>query len=348
MALDFSELTEQFARRLIYVVGSARGGSTFTNRVIGVHPSLLYVGWNDKTFSNIWPQIGSLSDEQLRLHLLHHPRGWSGKRWEDHLDAETLHRWHLHVEHVCHARSLRDIFCLRGIFYWLTQADAQPLSRVRGWCIKANTWEGVDELKRAIPEAQIVFVIRDPRSTALSFAKVYARRRQEHFADHDLVRGTMNWLRNATEFAVRLNRYDDAHLIHFEELVSEPVATLNSLYVELGLEPIAPAKLRDLLNLIEYSQTKTHEERGRPQSLSGVQAGALDRWRQQLSEDRLAWVCSVSRAGAHWYGYELDKSGIAALLQAMGKAKGTGALKCAALYLYCRTRLALLPSRTGA
>ena len=38
-------------------------------------------------------------------------------------------------------------------------------------------------LKQAIPEAKIVFVIRDPRSTALSFAKVYARRREEHFAD---------------------------------------------------------------------------------------------------------------------------------------------------------------------
>src|SRR5262245_28918388 len=93
MAFDFSELTEQFARTLIYVVGSARGGSTFANRVVGAHPNLLYVGWNDKTFSNIWPQIGSLSDEQLRQHLLHLPRSWNSSRWEEQIDAEILRRW---------------------------------------------------------------------------------------------------------------------------------------------------------------------------------------------------------------------------------------------------------------
>jgi hypothetical protein len=193
-----------------------------------------------------------------------------------------------------------------------------------------------------------VFVIRDPRSTALSFAKVYARRRQEHFADHDVIRGTMNWLRNATEFAVRLNRYEDAHLVHFEQLVSEPVETLNRLYVELGLEPLDPTMMRGLLDSIEYSHTKTHEERGRPQSLSGVQAGALDRWRHQLSEDQLDWVCALSRVGARRYGYDVDgRGGIATLLQAIGKAKGTAAVKYAALYLYCRTRLALLSRGAG-
>ena len=75
MTLDFSELTEQFARQLIYVVGSARGGSTFANRVIGVHPDLLYVEWNDKTFSNIWPHIDALSDEELRRRLFRPAEG---------------------------------------------------------------------------------------------------------------------------------------------------------------------------------------------------------------------------------------------------------------------------------
>ena len=207
MELDFSELTERFAKSLIYVVGSARGGSTFANRVIGVHPDLLYVGWNDKTFSNIWPQIGSLSDEELRRRLFRPAEDSNVSIPIEHLDTGSRRRWNLHVERVLRSRNLREIFCLRGIFYWLTHAPEQSLSGMRGWCIKANTWEGVDTLKQAIPEAKIVFVIRDPRSTALSFAKVYARRRQEHFADHDVIRGTMNWLRNATEFAVRLNRY---------------------------------------------------------------------------------------------------------------------------------------------
>ena len=77
--------------------------------------------------------------------------------------------------------------------------------------------------------------------------------------------------------------------------------------------------------------------------MSGVQTGALDRWRHQLSEDQLGWVSALSRIGARRYGYELDNPGIATLLQAIGKAKGTAILKYAALYLYCRTRLASVP-----
>lgn len=346
MQLDFSELTEQFARTLIYVVGSARGGSTFANRAIGLHPDLLYVDWNDKTFANIWPHIDTLSDEELRRRLFRSSEDSNASIPVEHIDGETLRRWNRHVEHVFRSRNLREIFCLRGIFYWLTYAPGQSPSELRGWCIKANTWEGVDHLKKAIPEAQLVFVLRDPRSTALSFAKVYARRRQEHFADHDLIRGTFNWLRNATEFAIRLNRYADAHLVYFEQLVSEPVATLNRLYAELGLEPLAVAEASQILASIEYTHTKTHEERGKPQTLEGVQAAALDRWRHQLSDDQLRWICALASSGAQYYGYQLDYGpSLSSLTQALARGKEASAIKYIALYLYCRARLAVLGRR---
>ena len=45
--------------------------------------------------------------------------------------------------------------------------------------MKTNTWVGIDLLKRAIPELRLIFLQRDPRSTALSQAKVEARRRRE-------------------------------------------------------------------------------------------------------------------------------------------------------------------------
>jgi hypothetical protein len=345
MTLNFDEISEQFARTLIYVVGSARGGSTFANRVIGCHPDLLYVEWNDKTFSDIWPHIQTLNDEELRDRLFHPSRDSNVAIAMTHIDRDTLRHWNEHVTQACRTRNLRTIFCLRGMFYWLTHVPAQPLDKLKGWCIKANTWEGVDDLKHAIPEARLVFVLRDPRSTALSFAKVYSRRRQESFADHDLLRGAFNWLRNATEFAIRLNRYDDAHAIYFEQLVAEPVTTLNRLYAELGLERLKPAALRNLLDSIEYTNTKTYEEQGKPQrqTLVGVQPLALDRWRQQLSDEQLHWICALTTSGARHYGYELDyRPSLALLMRALGHAKDRSSIRYLALYLYCQARLALL------
>lgn len=343
MALDFDQVSEQFARMLIYVVGSARGGSTFANRVIGCRPDLLYVEWNDKTFSEVWPKIDALSNEELQDRLFS-PSGDSGVAIPvAHIDRDILRRWNLHVDQVFRTRDLRRIFCLRGIFYWLTQAAAQPLDKLKGWCIKANTWEGVDELKQAIPEAKLVFVLRDPRSTALSFAKVYSRRRQESFSEHDLLRGAFNWLRNATEFAVRLNRYDDARVTYFEQLVAQPVTTLNRLYAALGFPPLKPTALRSLLDSIEYTNTKTYEEQGKPQTLVGVQPLALDRWRQQLSDEQCRWICAVASSGARHYGYELDyRPNLSSLARAFGQAKDRSAIRYMALYLYCQARLAVL------
>jgi hypothetical protein len=339
--LDFAELSEQFARRLIYVVGSARGGSTFANRVIGLHPSLLYVEWNDKTFSDIWPLIGTLSDEELRRRLFSPSKHSDVRISLEHLDPETRLKWDQHVEHALAERDLRGIVCLRGLFYWMSQAPHLCIGDISGWCIKANTWQGVDLLKRAIPEARLVFVLRDPRSTSLSFAKVYARRRQEFFADHDLLRGSFDWLRNATEFAIRLSRYNDAHIVYFEQLISEPVTTLNKLYQELGLDPIKPAMLRGLLDSIEYSHTKTHTEQGKPRTLTGVQAIALDRWRRELSDEQLRRICAIARAGARHFGYELEYApSLMSLLRGLSYAKERSAAEYLMLYLYCRARLA--------
>lgn len=343
--LDFAELSERFAKTLIYVVGSARGGSTFANRVIGLHPNLLYVEWNDKTFSDIWPHIDTLSNAELHRRLFSPSKNSAAPTLLGHIDDETLRHWNQHVDRVLGTRDLRGIFCLRGLFYWMSHVPGLPISQLSGWCIKANAWQGVDRLRRAIPEARLVFVLRDPRSTALSFAKVYARRRKELFADHDLLRGTFNWLRNATEFAIRLNRHNEAHVTYFEQLVSEPATTLNMLYAELGLDTLDPAVLHGLLDSIEYSHTKTHKEQGKPRTLAGVQTAALDRWRRELSDEQLRMVCTIASSAAQYFGYELDYGpSLRTLTQALSYAKERSAAEYLALYLYCRARLALLPT----
>src|SRR5688572_9136557 len=112
MGPDFGVLTDWFSKNLIYVVGSARGGSTFANRVIGMHPSLLYVRWNDKTFSNIWPQIATLSDDELRRRLFRKAPDPNDPGLIVPCDAQTQRQWNLHVERILRTRSLPDIFAL--------------------------------------------------------------------------------------------------------------------------------------------------------------------------------------------------------------------------------------------
>jgi hypothetical protein len=347
--LDFEALSEHLAARLIYVVGNARGGSTFTNAAIGIHPEILCVGWNDIVLGKISPRLRSLDPGSLRRCML---RPDTGKHFNEAIAAQrigegNLRRWHLHVDRVCRSRDISRLLCLQALLYWIMHQPRADITSCVAWCIKENSWAGIEALKRAMPGARIVFVQRDPRSNSLSFAKVYARARQQRFTDSDLVRGALDWLRNATEFSIRFNRHPGSQLVHFEELVSDTPTVLNRLYGELGLTPLAPSAIRQALAGIEYTSTKTHEERGKPNP-TGVHRESLIRWQRQLSPEQIALVGALTKAGADHYGYEVPPPRLRDIFSALRQL----AIRPKAFlgYAYCRLRLLFLskPPRSGA
>ena len=234
-ALDFDALTDHLASSLIYVIGNARGGSTFANSAIGSHPKVLCVEWNDKTFSDVWFKRDQIDNRALSAQLLKPGKHFDPAIIRAAIGEENLARWNAHVDRVCRSRDLKYLFCIQGLLYWIMTGAKSPLHDFKAWCVKANTWEGFFELRRQLPATKVVFVERDPRSTSLSLAKVYARERRQSFEDQDVVRGAINWLRNATEFAVRLHRYPDTYLLYYERLVADPARELNKLYTRLGL-----------------------------------------------------------------------------------------------------------------
>jgi hypothetical protein len=340
--LDFQALSEHFAERLIYVVGNARGGSTFTNSAVGIHPKILCVEWNDITFAEIWPHIGKLNETELREKLLR-PKHYREPVAAENIGEANLRRWQAHVQSVCQSRDLRSLFCLQGLLFWIMQG-APRLEDCAAWCVKTNTWEGVDTLKQAMPRTRIIFVERDPRANSLSFAKVYARDRREAFSDPDLTRGALDWLRNAVEFAARLNRYHDALLLYFEQLVADPASNLNRIYGELGLDRLDVNTVQAALAGIEYTSTKTYEERGRGPNPRGLHTAPLNRWREQLSREQVTLVSGLTHAGAEYYGYEPEPSpGSLFAINALRRVGTARLVKSWAVYLYCRFRLLLMP-----
>jgi hypothetical protein len=341
--MDFLELTHRFASKLIYVVGNARGGSTFANTVFGTHPRLLEVRWNDKFFSDIWPNLSRLTDDALRQKLLRQPKYYSDERAAAQIGAENVRRLEAHVKSVCQKRDLPQLFCLQGILFWIMRGAKPPLEEIDGWCLKANTWEGVDLVKQAMPEARLIFVERDPRSTALSHAKVEARRRREQFTDADLVKGALSWLRNAAEFAVRLRRYPGSYVLFYEQLVNDPTSALNKAYQALGMAPIDKVTAETAMSDLHYKATTAYgEARSGISKPSGIQRAGLDRWRNELSAKQLQAVCALTFPGAHFFGYEMNaRPGWWDVAKALARASGATLVKSGLVYCYCRSTLAM-------
>jgi hypothetical protein len=342
-ALDFEALTDHLAKTLIYVIGNARGGSTFANSAIGIHPKVLCVEWNDKTFSDLWFKQDRIDDRALSAQLLKPGKHFDPEIVRAAIGEDNAARWSAHVERVSRTRDLKHLFCIQGLLFWIMSGMKTPLTDFQAWCVKANTWEGFFEIKRHLPATKVVFVERDPRSTSLSLAKVYARQRQEDFADQDVVRGAMDWLRNATEFAVRLHGSRDAHLLYYERLVADPPATLNELYTRLGLEPLPESSFASRLAAIEYTTTKGFAEKSRSNAV-GLHTEALARWRTQLTAEQARSVCALTEAAARHYGYDLGCAPkLGEIAAAFRHADPNRKPKLMAVYVYCRLRLAVLP-----
>jgi hypothetical protein len=324
---DFDRLTGEFAGRLIYFVGNARGGSTFGNAAVSIHRDLLEVRWNDRTFVEIWPfRNAGYYDEGKAMEVL---------------GPDGVRRLHAHVETLCRTRNLRDVLCFFGILYWLMHAPHTKLSSLRGWCFKANTWQGIDLVKETIPGARLLVIERDPRSTVLSMAKVLARNDKRTIGDADLVRGAMDWLRNATEFADCLSRHRTTSLaFRYEDLVNDPAETLNRIYDFLGLSMMDPEAIFEALSRMTYSRTQMHRE---PETIKGLRKDSLDRWRQELSKEQVAIITTLTAPAAHLFDYaaEIKPGNMRQIIWALSRGTfGAQAVRQLLKLAYCRYKLA--------
>lgn len=165
------------------------------------------------------------------------------------------------------------------------------------------------ELFAAVPDARVVYVLRDPRAVVaseLGLDRAWASDDPEEAAGRWL-RCTTPWLRWATDERVATLRY--------EELVTDPGASLERLCGQLGLAP---------------DEGLLADDGGHPAYQHGVHdpwgpldPGGLDAWRERLDVDARAWVEAVCGDLAPRVGYPLRDRSVSAARLATTRARRT-------------------------
>jgi hypothetical protein len=344
---DFELLMDEFARRLIYFVGNARGGSTFGNAAVATHPHLLEVRWNDRTFGELWPKRKTASDEEWRRLLLRSPGYYNEAKAIKVLGDRGMKHFREYVSDLCKTRRLRDMLCFPGMLFWLMR-DAEPsLESLKGWCFKSNTWRGLDRVTKVIPQLKVIIIQRDPRSTALSMAKAIARRSTLRFTNAELGKAALDWLRNATEFADFLGRHKDrATAFKYEDLIERPARTLNQVYSFLGLPLLSATEIGEALQLVPYSRTQTGKKKemskdAGKETARGIRTESLERWRLELSPEQLGIVTSLTASGAGKFEYRWDEEQRrVGMLRTFSMFPPTLRAKELLRFLYCQHKLA--------
>lgn len=313
-------ILDEFKIRLLLIASSPRGGSTFACELVGAHQEIFFVPWNDKAIYNR-EAYKREPDIVFRQRLLREPLYFDSDRLRNILGLQKFSQLSVIIDQACHHRRIDELICLQGMIYWLLDESRLPLTKMRYWVIKTNTFRSLDELLKLLPDARCVVVQRDPRSVSLSLAKVRANRAR--FDDTHLIAAAVDWTRQATKFAKLMQKYKNrVSLVRYEKLVIDAESSLNMLYGLLRLNPIDSNILNQVVSRLAYKTTRSNYDRfevssGSGSALCGIQTGGLERWRSQLSPGQISAVSSVTQIFGSLFGYEMRvrESGTMAILR---------------------------------
>jgi hypothetical protein len=179
----------------------------------------------------------------------------------------------------------------RGIYRSLLVMHAAALGRPR-WGEKTPVYfRHVPRLLDWFPQAAVVFLVRDPRGVAASHRAV-----QTDWADLNTGHVARTWV-DSVKILESLHDDPQVYGVRYEDVVTEPIATLGRLFrfLETDFDP----------KVIERSRSgPTIRENGSFAPNAGVSAAHVDRWKERLPRRDVSVIEYLARPLMEKYGYQ--------------------------------------------
>jgi hypothetical protein len=290
--------------RLIYIVGSARGGTSVTKDVIGAHDNVISFHGPTHFLNHPWRHRNRL-DARLWNIVFWLPGSLRRAEVRDSLEPEARATFIRHVNQLLARRDFRELYQLYPLTRALDPEESRDPKDMVAWLDKGNDFWGVDLLPRHFPQARFVFVVRDPRGSVASLAKRMADDRPDtdlKVEPRDVIVSAIYW-RNLVQQELRFARRYPDHTIffRFEDMLSRPLEIVPRLYNFLGLPSVPEATLRGKLDGLVYSAS-LGPDRG-----AGLSTKPIERWRSNLSAEAVDCVAEICGPTARRFGYEMQE-----------------------------------------
>lgn len=297
----------------VFVVGVSRSGTTLLRRVLESTSVVAVAGENHfvghllarESARRYFRRLGDYRDDLTIRRIVEFL--WSGEFQRQSRLREISPFWRWVVKNLDRADLERRLLAAertdRGLFTAFLRAYADHVGKqVIGEKTPAHI-NHADTLLEWFPNARIVHMVRDPRGVYVSelrrrtgkpasFPYRQLIRVPPLFALFILLQVTWAWARAAGRHRDLRSRYPNHYrMVHFEELVREPEATLTGLFDFLGLD-MEPAVLRQ--KVVSYGVNLGSE---------GFDASAADRWRTSISGSANRWLRFALRGPMRALGY---------------------------------------------
>jgi Sulfotransferase family len=328
-------LSGQALDHLIYVVGSARGGTTLTKNVIGLHDNVVSFGGPTHFLNHVWRHRNRVEERLWRAIF------WLPVRRDEARETRTGDSRNAYIQHinrVLDRKNLRELYQLYPLVQAVDPEEERDPKSIAAWLDKGNDFWGVDLLPSQFPQARFVFVVRDPRAAVASLSKRIADARPDtelRVEARDIIASAIYW-RNLAQQELRFARRYPSQTVFFryEDLVTSPFTIVPRLYDFLGLPPMSEEKIRGKLAGVLYGASLDSNEKG-----EGLNTKPIERWRKALSGDAADLIAEICGKTGQRLGYDIVPKSRHSIHQIAGLVPGTkGQLTTAAKLAYLGLR----------
>lgn len=297
---------EKLRKKFVYVVGSARGGSWLFFETLRLSDEILALPYMTHFANQVWRYRNKVH-QRLLNQIFHMP---CLEEWQslDHLDRDTFDWLNAEMNRGLTSKNMALMWRLYPLIHALGPNNPKPLDAIRCWADKANDVSYLKAISRNFPEARFVFVLRDPRATALSLSKRSAQK-LAHGDDPGriahLCASCLYWRRMVQTMLRFAQRHPKrCFLVKFEDMLDDPVVTLNSIFSFIGVSEHPQEELLGRLENVAYGASNNPSETGR-----GISRDPLERWQRELSEKDQEIIAALTGPAALKAGYDIPKAG---------------------------------------
>jgi len=294
----------RFERRLVWLLGSPRSGSTWLLRLLGEHDAVIpynepLIGWFLGPFTCDLPgmQPGELDRSTFTM------RRAQGSARYQFFNDEFEHVWR---------PDLRRMLKRRLLAHAQRYPAGEQLSRSLMVIKEPNGSQSADVIMRALPRSRFLFLLRDGRDVVDSelasnlkgswISRMFAgstgieAEERRKFVEQSAYKWL--WRTEVVQEAYAAHT-GPKHLVRYEDLIRDPEPHLRGIYDWLGLE-LSDTELAATIERHAFEEMR-EEDRGEGQFSRAAKPGF---WRESLSEDEQAVLHAVIGPKLRELGYE--------------------------------------------
>lgn len=282
------------ARAPIFVVGTARAGTTLVSRILGRHTAVLAPG-ETHFYEDLWGQRDRFGDLTTADALV--PAA-------DFL-LRSFERYNQDYQSVVDDLLTRDMLIGRALalgggyanlYYAFMGLLTEAAGKTRFCDDTPKHLFHLDTIFTQFPDARVIACVRDARDFLCSYRSLWTRSRDPQRLKalyHPVMTSTL-WRTSARQ----MRRCADVaypgrvHIVQYEKLVADPATAVREFCTFTGL-----TYSDDLLNVAENNSSF---ERGR----SGIFTSSVGRWRDCLEPEEVWTVQRIAGEEMAYFSYE--------------------------------------------